>query len=90
MTENYYKVINIPPKTNNAPNAERNLKNDAGNMIVNAQETWLTIIWHYPFTKKYSNKYLTNLYLFTQVFSKAPEHCGFSCKMEEKQYTRNV
>lgn len=78
-------MINIPPKTNNSPSAERNLKSDMGNTIVKAQEGWLTTIWHYPFTKKDSNKYLTKLYMLAQVFPKIPEHCAFSCKMEEKQ-----
>lgn len=77
MASNYYKVINISPKTNNAPSAERNLKSDMGNTIVKAQESRLTMIWHYPFTKKYSNKYLIKLYLLAQVFPKIPEHYAF-------------
>lgn len=48
-----------------------------GNLIVKAQESWLTMIWRYPFTKKYSNKYLPKLYLLAQVFSKIPGHCAF-------------
>lgn len=77
-------MINVPPKPNNAPKAERNLKSDMGNMIVRTQESWLTMVWRYLFTKKYSNKYLPKLYLLAQVFSKISEHCAALCKMKKQ------
>lgn len=55
--------------------------------FMKAQWSWLTTIWHYPFTKKHSNKYLPKLCLLAHVFSRIPEHCAFSCKMEEKAIT---
>lgn len=70
MAWNYYKVINVPPKANNAPKAQRNLKSDMGNVIVRTRESWLTMIWRYPFTKKYSNKYLPKLYLLDKYFQR--------------------
>lgn len=42
-----------------------------GNVILKALESWLTTVCYYPFTKKYSNKYCTKLFVGSSIFKDA-------------------
>lgn len=43
-----------------------------GNTIVKAPAGWLSIIWHNPLPKKYSNKCLPKLYCWLKWFQRSP------------------